>query len=291
MDHLPKNHHESKNPLHKVAQLFDSRLSISRNDGVRVKNNASDNVLTRRVSFALGAHAAPTDCLIDQASAKWLTVAIESPELDSGPNVLLIAPDVQDACGILEVTAPVSYGESEERLQIDPRLIKMQDVVLTNFAEPRSENVGIVKMQTRGQATPLTLPSMAKATGQAKTNAFRPMAFKDIRTRTVDEKIASKLSLTRRRESALNDAQFAVERRLLASIAGVAESDIAWVGLFRRVPISAAQAIEIDERRGILSLTLKPNAIEIVRRQVKPVVNLAIGRNKTTGAIVQTLVR
>ena len=100
----------------------------------------------------------------------------------------------------------------------------------------------------------------------------------------------STMALTRRRERALNSVSFMAEQRRLAAAVNTPLDDILWIGLFRLVPIAAAKELTVDEKRGVLSVVLKDNAAEMIRKSRPQVVSLAMGRNKHTRAIVQALI-
>jgi hypothetical protein len=125
---------------------------------------------------------------------------------------------------------------------------------------------------------------------QCRTKANAALSISKPRVRVAPEAGRTSMLLARRKERALNDISFLVEQRALAAAAGIPMTEIHWIGLYRLVPLAATQTLKVDEERGQLTILLKADAVETLKRSRRCVVSLAIGRNKQTGAIVQALI-
>ncbi|MBV9851587.1 MAG: hypothetical protein JO250_18110 [Armatimonadetes bacterium] len=106
--------------------------------------------------------------------------------------------------------------------------------------------------------------------------------------------VIAEVPMTRARKPAPPGAgaeAFASERRQLAQTARVAEGDVVLLGVFPLVPVAAVRRLALEEG-GALSLWLKPDApaaAHAVGQKAPRLVTLIVGRQHSTGKMIQTV--
>ncbi len=82
---------------------------------------------------------------------------------------------------------------------------------------------------------------------------------------------------------------FAPERRLLASAAGVTETDVALIGVFPHVPIGATHRLSLGPDGTTLQILIRPEAARSGARGAP--VTVVLGRQRSTGKMLQAVRR
>ena len=116
------------------------------------------------------------------------------------------------------------------------------------------------------------------------TRAFRPMRIPVLSsvTRAYSAPMTLRSSILRRGPGLNMEA-----RERLAAAGKTAVENVALIGLFRNVPVTAVSRLSVEEERGELSIWLKPEA---AHASAPPkTVSLLIGRDIATGKMIQTV--
>lgn len=124
----------------------------------------------------------------------------------------------------------------------------------------------------------------APGAGRSIANAMRPVRI------TVHSSFSHayrapmrRQSIIPRRGAGLNTA----ERERLAAAAKTSLENVALIGLFRNVPVTAVSRLSVEEEAAELSIWLKPEAVGAPAAPL--MVSLLIGRDIATGKMIQTV--
>lgn len=201
-------------------------------------------------------------------------------------------------CRVSSNSAVVGLAESS---RIEPSIIVPARVHMAEGAVATPHVKLAVARPSGGQARQIAALGLQKKAkiGRRLTAKNGLPTVRQPRVARVPASMAERVPLDRQRlpmpprDSLEWQGAYLQERQLLAHAAGagVPFTDIDLVGVYRKVPITAARRLEVEKGTNSLLLYLRPQVASRADPAQKPIVSIAIGRVKTDGRLVRAVIK